>query len=67
MLIKIETLKDTISNKKLVEKSNYVFNIAVKEGDYVTPGTLLYEAKDLSKPNFKEQVLKSINNFDVPF
>ncbi len=49
MLIKIETLKDTISNKKLVEKSNYVFNIAVKEGDYVTPGTLLYEAKDLSK------------------
>ena len=49
MLIKIETLKDTISNKKLVEKSNYVFNIAVKEGDSVTPGTLLYEAKDLSK------------------
>ena len=49
MLIKIENLKDTISNKKLVEKSNYVFNIAVKEKDYVTPGTLLYEAKDLSK------------------
>ena len=49
MIIKIENLKDTISNKKLVEKSNYVFNIAVKEKDYVTPGTLLYEAKDLSK------------------
>jgi len=49
MLIKIENLKDTISNKKLVEKSNYIFNIAVKEKDYVTPGTLLYEAKDLSK------------------
>ena len=49
MIIKIETLKDTISNKKLEEKSNYIFNISVKEGDYVSPGTLLYEAKDLSK------------------
>jgi hypothetical protein len=49
MIVKIETLKDTISNKKLVEKSNYIFNIAVKDGDYVNPGTLLYEAKDLSK------------------
>ena len=36
-------------NKKLVEKSNYIFNIAVKDGDYVNAGTLLYEAKDLSK------------------
>jgi glycerol-3-phosphate cytidylyltransferase-like family protein len=49
MLIKIETLKDTIANKKLVEKSNYIFNIVVKDGDYVNAGTLLYEAKDLSK------------------
>ena len=49
MIIKIESLKDTISNKKLVEKSNYIYNIAVKEGDYVNTGTLLYEAKDLSK------------------
>lgn len=49
MIVKIDTLKDIISNKKLIEKSNYIFNIAVKEGDYVNPGTLLYEAKDLSK------------------
>ncbi len=49
MIIKIENLKDIISNKKLIEKSNYIFNIAVKEGDYVNPGTLLYESKDLSK------------------
>jgi glycerol-3-phosphate cytidylyltransferase-like family protein len=49
MLIKIETLKDTIANKKLVEKSNYIFNIVVKDGDYINAGTLLYEAKDLSK------------------
>lgn len=49
MIVKIENLKDTISNKKLIEKSNYIFNISVKKGDYVNPGTLLYEAKDLSK------------------
>lgn len=49
IIIKIETLKDTISNKKLVEKSNYIFNVSVKKDDYVTPGTLLYESKDLSK------------------
>lgn len=49
MIIKIENLKDTILNKKLIEKSNYIFNISVKKGDYVNPGTLLYESKDLSK------------------
>ncbi len=49
IIVKIETLKDSISNKKLVEKSNYIFNISVKKDDYVTPGTLLYESKDLSK------------------
>ncbi len=49
MIIKIENLKDTIKNKKLKEKSNYISMISVKKGDYVTPGTLLYESKDLSK------------------
>jgi len=49
MLIKIENLKDTIKNKKLIEKSNYISSIAVKKDDYVNPGTLLYESKDLSK------------------
>ena len=49
MIIKIENLKDTIKNKKLIEKSNYISMISVKKGDYVNPGTLLYEAKDLSK------------------
>ena len=49
MIIKIETLNDSIKNKKLIEKSNYIYDIAVKERDYVNPGTLLYEAKDLSK------------------
>jgi len=49
ILVKIANLKDSIKNKKLVEKSNYIFNIAVKKGDYVNPGTLLYESKDLSR------------------
>jgi hypothetical protein len=49
MIIKIENLKDTIKNKKLIEKSNYISMISVKKGDYVSPGTLLYESKDLSK------------------
>jgi len=49
ILVKIANLKDNIKNKKLIEKSNYIFNIAVKKGDYVNPGTLLYESKDLSR------------------
>ncbi len=49
LMIRIATLKDMIDNKKLVEEKNYIYNIAVKEGDYVNPGTLLYEAKDLSQ------------------
>lgn len=49
LLTKIATLEDTVKNKKLFEKSHYIYNISVKEGDYVTPGTVLYESKDLSK------------------
>lgn len=49
ILVKIANLKDSIKNKKLIEKSNYIYNISVKKGDYVNPGTLLYESKDLSK------------------
>ncbi|RXJ95722.1 HlyD family secretion protein [Malaciobacter molluscorum] len=49
ILIKIANLKDSIKNKKLLEKDNYIYNINVKSGDYVTPGTLLYESKDLSQ------------------
>jgi len=48
-LINIANLRDSIKNKKLIEKDLYIYNINVKEGDYVTPGTLLYEAKDLNK------------------
>jgi hypothetical protein len=45
---KIATLKDMISKKTLVEESNYIYDIAVEIGDYVTPGALLYSSMDLS-------------------
>ncbi len=63
IIIKIEGLKDTISKKRLIEKSNYISNIAVKKGDYVNPGTLLYEAQDLSKGKLEFFVpISSIDN-----
>lgn len=46
---KIATLKDTIKNKNLSEKNSYIYDVSVEVGDYVTPGTLLYTAMDLSK------------------
>lgn len=49
LIIKIATLEDTIKNKLLYENKMYIYNISVKEGDYVAPGTLLFEAKDLTK------------------
>ena len=49
LLIKIANLEDTIKNKELYEDKMYIYNISVKKGDFVTPGTLLYEAKDLTK------------------
>ena len=45
---KIATLKDTIKNKNLVEEKNYIYDISVEVGDYVTPGSLLYSSMDLS-------------------
>lgn len=45
---KIATLKDTISKKTLIESSNYIYNISVEVGDYVTPGVELYSSMDLS-------------------
>ena len=62
ILIRIANLRDSIKNKKLVEKSNYIYNIAVKKGDYVNPGTLLYESKDLSKG--KLEIFVPISDID---
>lgn len=49
LVSKIENLKDNILNKNLIENKNYITNIFVKKGDYVNPGTLLYESADLTK------------------
>lgn len=44
----IATLEDQIDKKTLVEKDNYIYDIALEVGDYVTPGVTLYTAMDLS-------------------
>ncbi|WP_419769168.1 MAG: hypothetical protein ACNI3C_07340 [Candidatus Marinarcus sp.] len=62
LLIKIAQLEDDIKNKKLFEKNRYIYNISVKKGDYVNPGTLLYEAKDLSKA--KLEIFIPINDVE---
>jgi len=46
---KIATLKDIVKNKNLREQNSYIYDVAVEVGDYVSPGTLLYTAMDLSK------------------
>lgn len=63
LLIRQATLKDIIANKKLVEKDRYIYNINVKKGDYVTPGTLLYEAKDLGSG--KLEIFVPINEVET--
>ena len=45
---KIATLKDTLTKKTLYVKKEYIYDIAVEVGDYVTPGVLLYTSMDLS-------------------
>lgn len=44
----IATLKDQITKKELHEVNNYIYDIAVEVGDYVTPGVSLYSSMDLS-------------------
>ncbi len=45
---RIATLKNQITKKTLLEQNNYVYDIAVEVGDYVSPGVLLYSSMDLS-------------------
>lgn len=45
---RIATLKDQIAKKTLIEKNNYIYDVAVEVGDYVSPGVLLYSSMDLS-------------------
>lgn len=57
---KIETLRDTLENKSLKEDGTFIYLINVKKGDYVNPGTVLYEAKDLSRA--KLEIFVPIND-----
>jgi len=47
--IKIATLKDKINKKTIIINNLYLFDIAVKKGDYINPGALLYTAYDIRK------------------
>lgn len=63
LVTKIETLRDILKNKKLNEKSKYISTIYAKEGDYVNPGTALYDAKDITKAKLEIYVpIDSIEN-----
>ncbi len=46
---KIFTLKDTINKKNIYLKDRYLYKLYVKKGDFVNPGTLLMDVKDISK------------------
>lgn len=63
LLVRKATLEDIIKKKKLVEKNRYIYKIHVKKDDFVNPGTLLYEAKDLSKGKLEIFVpIKEVEN-----
>ena len=61
LIIKKESLKDTIKNKTFYEKDLYISTISIKKDDYVNPGTLLYETKDFSKG--KLEIFIPINEY----
>ncbi len=63
LISKQATLKNTIKNKNLTEENRYIYNISVKKDDYVTPGTILYETKDLSAG--KLEIFVPINEIDT--
>jgi hypothetical protein len=62
LIIKINRLKDIILHKTIIDKSNYIDEIFVQEGDFFTTGTKLYSAYDLT--NAKLEIFVSINNIE---
>lgn len=63
LISKKAVLKNTIKNKKLIENNRYIYNINVKKDDYVMPGTVLYETKDLSQG--KLEIFVPIDEIDT--
>lgn len=49
MISNVAQVRDTVSNKTLIESQNYIYDITVEVGEWVSFGSVLYEAHDLNK------------------
>jgi len=49
MQYKIAQLEDSISKKSIVLNNQYLYNLMVRKGDFVNPGTALAEVQDATK------------------
>ena len=49
LITKIAMLKDKIKNKIFITKNRYIYDIAVKVGDFINTGSLVYKAIDTTK------------------
>jgi hypothetical protein len=49
LITKIAMLKDKIKNKIFITKNRYIYDIAVKVGDFINTGSLVYKAIDATK------------------
>jgi multidrug resistance efflux pump len=49
MKYKVEQLKDSISKKSLVLENKYLYELMVRKGDFVNPGSPLAQIEDASK------------------
>lgn len=61
----IDQVKDTIANKTIRAKELYIYKIHVKEGNYVSIGTALFDAMDISKAKLTVYLSKEdVENLD---
>lgn len=64
LVTKIATLEDKITKKDIKVSNLYISNIAVKKGDWVNLGSLLFTADDLSKAKI-DIFIPISNNADI--
>jgi hypothetical protein len=64
LVTKIATLEDKITKKDIKVSNLYISNIAVKKGDWVNLGSLLFTADDLSKGKI-DIFIPISNNADI--
>ncbi len=64
LVTKIATLEDKITKKDIKVSNLYISNIAVKKGDWVNLGSLLFTADDLSKAKI-DIFIPISNNTDI--